>query len=193
MVILTDAQEEDLRIFVNAVFNSVEVAVAGDGSTSSLIGASIGLCDVGVHSCWEGFTTSPLTPLQGATLQFSVEMVKGNLDRHGLLALGKPVVLDGIRSAITTPGNLSRALAGLLSFERLEDEKVVRTTSLRHYVDAGLALGELRELDPNYNLVKAGIAAMLNKPDAVKERACSGGPGVVDVLKNTIGRVFTCA
>jgi hypothetical protein len=182
MTALTKHQETDLERFVRSVLNGIGL-VSGVGEGLASVALAKGrLYELRELPGWGSFTTS-LTGLDMVTRQLFREMQEGNLDRYGLGELGEGAIINGLRSAITTPGGLSIELASLLAYEA-----GAHRTSLRHYVDAGLALEELCVLDPSYTLVKMGVGALSKGIDFSYQQ--DYGTGIVALLKNTVARTF---
>jgi hypothetical protein len=188
MVTLTDDQEYDLDYCVKTVFSCATLADSLGEAERSLMMAKKGCYDMGAGPCWDDFTNASLAPLVKAVRQFFTEMELGNLDRYGVLVLGKDRVVSHLRTAITAPNDIGFLLLEMLSYQARRS-----VVSLRHYVDVGIALEELGKLDQNYGIVAPGIIALHSRWSWGLESAIdwnTNGVGVINTLKNTVARTF---
>jgi hypothetical protein len=142
--------------------------------------------DIKYLLAWET-PASPLSSLELAAYVFLEELGRGDGDCHGALALGHNRVLEALRSFLLAPGETGTLLAEVLSFEDARDMR-----ALRNLIDAGIALDELRSLDPNLFIVSPGVVALRRAGEdgrLLDSRVYTGD--AIDVLKNTVVRTFS--
>jgi hypothetical protein len=183
MIKLSENQEHDLEGAVATLFTCYKEVYYQEQPSRARIAAEQGRGDTAYLLCWDDFPNSILRLLSLAIDRFFSEMMPDNLDRYNALAGGEDKVCGAMRSFLTAPGEVGWTLATLLAWEAGHP-----TAALKHVIDAGLALEELREHDQNYGIVAPGIVSLHNlwKDQHHGMRAV----GVVDTLKDTLARAF---